>query len=881
MTRLTSFLLRLFPRSFRQRYGGEMQQLMTEMSRHHGSGFAFWRFMLTDVLVTLAHSWLDTLTTLLRTPYTALRTGALGGVGHDLRYAARGLIRSPLFTMVAAVTLALGIGANTAIFGLVHQLVMKPLQYHDSERLVAVWAIDEQSGRDGIQVSYGDIMDIAEQNEVFGTIGVIYRDAMTVGSTDGPARVTVRHVSTDFFRTIGVNAALGRTFVEEDVINDGERQQYVVLLSHAMWISRGADPDIVGQTIAISGTPVEVIGVLPTGFDFEFPEAGASLWFPLTMSDDMRSNRSFYGFESIARLRPGVTLDQARANLATIGDRLEASFFETNAHRGFTAVPLHDEVVGDTRPMLLMLMGVVGFVLLIACANVANLLLSRLTARRRELAVRTAIGAPRSRLLRQLLTEALLLATLGAALGVALAYLGVEAMTASNGDPRVQTMRLEWPVLMFATGVTVVTALLFGAAPGLLVSKLRPTAALHEGTRASEGTGTHRLRQGLVVAQVAVALTLLIGAGLLVSSLGKALSVDPGFDRERVLTFKLSLPGSDYPDPRSATAWYTELVSELRALPGVEAVGVTSHMPLSGATSSSWFTVDGRTTPEGEMPPTVGYNRVMPGYFQAMGIPLLRGRDFSQADVDQERHVTIISQAVARQIFPDEDPIGQRAELGPPLGDWHEIIGVVGDTKGRGLIVDMRPEAYDLMGPHWDRANAVAVRATGDPALLGETVRRVVTRLEDQAPVYQLATMDDLASERLQAERDLMSMVSAFAIVALVLAAIGIYGVMAYGVSQRTKEIGIRLALGGRRNDILGLVIGQGMRLISLGLVLGVGLALLTTRALESMLFGVSASDPATFGIVAVGLGMVGLFACWLPAVRAGKVDPVVAIRME
>ena len=281
------------------------------------------------------------------------------------------------------------------------------------------------------------------------------------------------------------------------------------------------------------------------------------------------------------------------------------------------------------------------------------------------------------------------------------------------------------------------------------------------------------------------------------------------------------------------------------------------------------------------MPPTVGYNRVMPGYFQAMGIPLLRGRDFSQADVDQERHVTIISQAVARQIFPDEDPIGQRAELGPPSGDWHEIIGVVGDTKGRGLIVDMRPEAYDLMGPHWDRTNAVAVRATGDPALLGETVRRVVTRLEDQAPVYQLATMDDLASERLQAERDLMSMVSAFAIVALVLAAIGIYGVMAYGVSQRTKEIGIRLALGGRRNDILGLVIGQGMRLISLGLVLGVGLALLTTRALESMLFGVSASDPATFGIVAVGLGMVGLFACWLPAVRAGKVDPVVAIRME
>ena len=880
MTGLTSFLFRLFPRSFRERYGHDMQQLMTEMSYGHGSRFAFWRFMLTDVLFTLVRAWIHTLASLLRTPYTALRTGAVGGVGHDLRYAVRGLIRSPVFTLVATVTLALGIGANTAIFGLVHQLVMKPLPYDDPDRLVAVWATDEQSGRDAIQVSYGDIVDVAEQNEVFSNVGIIYRSASTLGSADGPTRVRSRFVNTDFFRTIGVNAVLGRTFVEQDIVRDLESQEYVVLLSHAVWSARGADPDIVGQTITISGAPVEVIGVLPTGFDFEFPNAGGLLWFPLAMSEDMRSNRSFYGFEAIARLGPDVTLEQARANLATIGDRLEEAFIETNAHRGFTAVPLHDQVVGDTRSILLMLLGVVGFVLLIACANVANLLLSRLTSRRRELAVRTAIGAPPGRLVKQLLTEAVVLASLGATVGVAVAYIGVEALTTGASDPRVQTMRLEWPVLVFATGITMVTALLFGAAPALLVSKLRPVAALHGG-RSSEGAGTHRLRQGLVVAQVSVALTLLIGAGLLVSSLGNALSVDPGFDRERMLTFRLSLPGSDYPDARSATAWYTELVSELRALPGVEAVGVTNTMPLSGSSSSSWFTVDGRSTPDGEMPPTVGYNRVMPGYFQAMGIPLLRGRDFSQADVDQQRHVTIISEAVARQVFPDEDPIGQRAELGPPSGDWHEIIGIVGDTKGLGLVVEARPEAYDLMGPHWSRTNAVAVRTTGDPALLGEAVRRVVTQLEDQAPVYQLSTMDELAADRLQGERDLMAMVSAFAIIALVLAAVGIYGVMAYGVSQRTKEIGIRLALGGRRNDILGLVIGQGMRVITIGLVLGVALALVLTRALESMLFGVSATDPATFGVVALGLGVVGLFACWLPALRAGRVDPVVAIRTE
>ncbi len=853
---------------------------MVEELRRSRSGPALWRFVLTDFLVTLARAWWHSLAAPFSKGASPETGGFLRGAGHDVRYAVRGLIRSPVFTVVATLTLVIGIGANTAIFSLIHQLVLKPLPYPDQDQLVVVWATDEQSGREGIQVSYGDMMDIAEQNEVFSDVGVISRNALTLGSSDGPVRVTTRGVSRGFFRALGVNAALGRTFVDDDFVRSDSAPSYVTLMSHGLWTTLGADPAIVGQSITVNGSPVEVIGVLPAGFDFEFPSAGVQLWFPLVLSQEMRHNRSFYGFEAIARLRPGVTLPQARANLAGIGDQLEEDFLETNANRGFTVVPLQQEVVGDTKGMLVLLMGVVVLVLLIGCANVANLMLSRLTARRQELAVRTALGARPGRLVRQLLTEALVLSTVGAVLGVAAAWIGIDAIAAGSDDPRVNAVGLEWPVMLFATGVTLLTSLIFGAVPGWIVSRTRPAVALHSGTRGSEGDN-NRLRQGLAVAQVAVALTLLVGAGLLVSSVRQALAADTGFDRSRVLTFRVSLPPDKYPDRFAATAWYTMMAEELTALPGVEAVGVTNSIPLSGSFGSAWFTVEGRPTPVGETPPDVGYNRVMPGYFEAMGIPLLQGRSFSQADVDQDRHVTVISQSVARQIFGDESPLGRRIELGAPSGDWHEIIGVVGDTRSRGLVAEVRPEAYDLMGPHWSRSNSVAIRATGDPALLAESVRRVVTRLEDRAPVYSIATMDQLAADRLEDERSMMSLVGGFALVALVLATVGLYGVLAYGVSRRTREIGIRLALGGQRNDVVGMVVGQGMRLIAVGLLLGLVMALALTRLIESLLFGVSPMDPLTFGMSAAAMCLVGLAASWYPALRAGRVDPVIAIRED
>jgi len=880
--RLFLALTCLYPGEFRRHFGDQLALVLRDTVAATAALPRLWWRLTRDFVLTASRAWLTAAAGLFRrerpmTDSTSASSG--GGWGADVRYGLRGLRRSPGFSAAAALTLALGLGANMALFALVHTLILSPLPYREPEALTVLRGQQQRS--DWGQIAFADFQDLAGHTDVLSQAAIVFLDQGTLLG-DGPvARVPIRYVTPELFPMLGTEPVVGRTLLPEEGSQAG---YHVALLAYGLWHSRfGGDPGVVGQTITVDGESFSVVGVLPPTVDLGFPEDGAALWMPWP-ADLPRfvENRTFFGFWGLARLAPGVTIEKANSALATIGRQLEAAYPATNANRTFAVFSLDETLRGDLRPALWLLLGVVGFILLIAGANTANLMLTRLVSRERELAVRTALGAGRLRIMRQLVIESLLIAGIGGGLGLGLAAGALALLRAAGWDPRFTHVTLDPQVLLFGAALTLVTGVLFGAAPAVIMTRRDPVRALRTG-RTGGGKATLRLRGALVIGQVGLALMLLIGTGLLLVSLRRVLHVDAGFDRSGFLTMRLSAPNDRYPDAPSTIAFYRNLLDRVSHLPGVGAAGVSSTLPLEGRYSSSWFTIQGRALPPGEVPPSTGYQQVFPGWFRLLGVPIVAGRDFTEADVDERRHLTIINQTAADAFFPGENPVGKMIKLGPPDDSepWHEIIGVVADVRTRGLLEESRPESYDVVGAHWGRTRALAVKTSGDPSALAPAVLAAVHDLDPEVPAYNVGTLEELVRQTVADRERLLQLVAGFSLLALLLAGVGIYGVMAYSVSQRHRELGIRMALGGTPADVLTLVLSQGGRLVAVGVVLGLAGAALLSRFIASQLFGVSPVDPTTYALVALALGAFGIVACLVPAHRAGRVDPVTVMREE
>jgi putative ABC transport system permease protein len=800
----------------------------------------------------------------------------------DLRYGLRILVRSPGFTTVAVLTLAIGIGANSAIFSVVNTTLLRPLPYHEPERLVGLW--EESPQLKEMSVSWPNYLDWKEQSRAFERLAATRAANATLTGEGAAERMDVREVTAEFLATLGCRPALGRDFSAED---DRPESEPVVIVSHGTWRRRFAsDPGLVGRRLILDDTPTTVIGIGPPRFEFYGVEP--DLWLPLgRRADRMQERGNHPGIYVVGRLKPGVSLEQARADLATIAARLEAQYPDSNSGHTVGSRPMHEDVVGAIRPVLLLLLGAVGLVLLIACVNVAGLMLARAAARDREISIRAALGSGRPRLVRMLLTESLLLGTLGGALGLLLAFWGVDLLAAlvQPSLPRLEPLSVDLPVLGFTLALSAATGILFGLAPALQMTKVDLQRSLKEGGRGSTA-GRHRLRQGLVVAEVALALMLLIGAGLAMQSFQRLVRVDPGLDPRGVLTVRLTLPESRYPDEARRAQFLERALERLRALPGVDAAGMVIPLPFSGEGWQSNYLIEGRPRPKKADEPTLDEFTVGPGYFRAMRVPLLRGRDFTPSDDARAPRVAIINQAMAERFWPGEDPIGRRIERGasddPAKANYLTIVGVAGDVRQYGLNLPAKAQVYR---PHAQRPLSVmhllARSAAGDPLNLAPMLRREIATLDPDQPIYRVETMDRLLGRMVASSRLSMTLLLAFAATALLLASIGIYGVMAYTVTQRTHEIGIRMALGARRGDVLRLVVRQGMRLAVIGVLIGLAGAAALTRVMGSLLFGVSPTDPLTFAGVALLLSAVAALASYVPARRAARVDPMAALRCE
>jgi putative ABC transport system permease protein len=796
----------------------------------------------------------------------------------DLRYGVRMLLKKPGFTLIAVITLALGIGANTAIFSVVNAVLLRPLPYSEPVRLVWLWG-NLRGGNSTASINPLDFLDYRGQNRTFEHLAAFFsgaRDVVLTGSGE-PERLRGSVVTANFFDVFGVKPALGRSFIPEE--EEVGRNQ-VVVLSYGLWQRRfGGDPSIIGRTITLEDYSFNVIGVMPAGFK---PPVTTDLWEPAPLLA-MTNNRKGHFMRAIGRLKPGVTIGQAQADLDVIARRLGEQFPDTNANKNLRLVPLQEQMIGNIGQSLWMLFGTAGFVLLIACANVANLLLARTATRTREIAVRSAIGASRWRVARQLLTESLLLSLCGGALGVLTAVWMLDllvSISAGNIPPWAQ-VGIDTRVLGFTLLATILTGLLFGLAPALQASKPNLIETLKEGGHSVVGGARgNRIRSLWVVSEVALAVVVLIGAGLLIRSLMRLQQVDPGFDAKNVLALRLNLSPARYQQPAPAIAFSEQLRQRLAALPGVQAVGTISELPLSGQRNDYGFRVEGRPRdPNRRM--GADWRRVDHGYFRAMNIPLLRGRGFTEQEARAGSGVAIISDILAQRFFPNEDPVGKRLlfDFGQEMP--FEIIGVVGDVHHRALHIGVYQTIY--FPSLRLRDSNLVIRAAGAPANLAAEVRRAVQEIDKNLPVSAIRPMEELLINSMGRQRLNTFLLSAFAALALFLAVIGVYGVMSYSVTQQTHEIGVRLALGARMRDVLVLVLRQGMRLALLGVVIGLlsALALARLVMVRSLLFEVNPTDPATFAAIAVLLTAVMLLACWIPARRAAKVDPMVALRCE
>jgi putative ABC transport system permease protein len=804
----------------------------------------------------------------------------------DLRYGARMLFKQPGFSLVAVLTLALGIGATAAIFSVVNSVLLRPLPYAQPERLMTIW--EDYSARDGAPLDYTSptgFADWRDQTQAFEHVAAYqgWRPTLTgptAAGADEPEQLTGAAVSHDMFTLLGVPLAQGRGFRPEEDKTGAER---VVVLSHSLWQRRfGADPAMVGKQVSLMGDSYTVIGVLPAGF--KFPIIGsAEVFRTLTPLLNPGCQRGCLTIRVLARLRGGATETQARTELVSLAKRIEQQFPEANSKVGVALVPLHEFLTGEIKKPLQVLLGAVLLVLLIACVNVANLLLARASSREKEMAVRAALGAGRFRMVRQMLTESLLLALVGGALGLLLAAWLVEMLVAfsPDGTPRLEEIRLDRQVLAFTCGVTLLTGLFFGLAPAWQLARVELNQMLRDSSRgASLAQRGRRTLGALVVVETALALVLLTGAGLLMRSFVQLQRVDPGFNPRQVLTMNLSLPRAGYPERPQLMAFTQQMLERVKTLPGIEAAGVTSSLPLGLFNTDTSFVIEGRPAPPSDQQPVAWYSSVSPDYFRAMGMRLSAGRGFSERDDANAPRVVVITEAMARRYFPGESPLGKRLGNGRPDG-WREIVGVLADVKHFGLSQDARPTFFMPEPQNPQRQLALVARSTTEPLNQAAAIRQVINSLDRTLAVSNVQTMERITAESIGEQRFTLLLFGLFASLALLLAAAGIYGVMSYAVVQRTPEIGVRMALGAQTHNVLRLVVGQGMKLIGIGVALGLAGALLLTRLLRTLLFGVSATDPLTFTVIALLLAGVALLACYLPARRATKVDPLVALRCE
>ncbi len=797
----------------------------------------------------------------------------------DLRYGLRALTKKPGFTIVAVFTLALGIGANSAIFSVVNGVLLRPLPLEDPDRLIKIWETFLPGGQGTVSVP--NLKDWREQNTVFNGIAAYTFSSLNLRGLDSPERLPGATVSTNFFDVVGVRPRLGRAFQTGE---DEAGRNRVALLSHRLWQRNfGGDAGVVGKEISLNGENYTVIGVMPQ--EFRFPSRLTELWVPLVIPTDQVNNRDNHWMFTLARLKPDVGFEQAREQMINIARRLEQQYPDSQAGRSVFLIPLQEEMVRNIRPALMAMLFAVGFVLLIACANVANLLLARATSRRREIAIRTALGAGRLRLVRQLLTESLLLAAVGGALGLALAKWGVEGLLvlAANFLPRANEVGLDWRVAGFTAALSLLTGVFFGLIPALQSSNVDLQSALKEGAGAGGGMQTNWLRSALVVVEVAATLVLLIGAGLLIKSFIRLYETELGFKAEKVLTMSLALPQAKYPDSQSAAVFYEKLLERVSALPGANSASVINYLPLQQTGFNGGLTIEGQGPYEPGRQPQAEFRTISPEYFRTMSVPLISGRFFTTQDQSNSAPVVIVNQALVTRYLQGQDPIGKRIRV---IGnDWRTVVGVVGDvresgvtrTAMAGVFVPVTQAVYAPL----TQTMSLALRTEGEPGAMIAAARNAVKEIDPAQPVFNVKMMEAVVADSISDRRLNMLLLGIFAAVALTLAVVGIYSVMSYTVSQHTREIGIRMALGARPIDVLRLVIGQGMSLIFIGLVVGAVGAFGLTRLMETLLYGVKATDPLTFALVAGLLVIVALLACYVPARRATRVDPLVALRNE
>ena len=798
----------------------------------------------------------------------------------DIRYGIRSLVRQPGFTAIALITLALGIGANTAIFSVVNAVLLRPLPFDDPERIVWVW--DTQPQLATAPTSLPDFLGWKEQNQSFEHLAAFQSGKMFLDAGNGTTDTAVGLVTPELFSVFHVSPILGRTFTNEETLPGRFR---VAVLSQSMWQNRfGSDPNVSGRTLLLNGAPYTIIGVMPAGFSY--PDR-AELWRPLPI-DPAKLDPGPHYLNVVGRLKPGVALAQAQADMSTIAARLSWQYREKNAGHGVKLVPLTNIVVGDVSLALYVLLGAVGFVLLIACANLANLMLARVGGRQKEIAVRTALGASRLRIVRQLLIESIILAIGGGVIGLLLAFWAVSWVVSLSAEtiPRVHEISVDPQAAGFTLLVSVVTGVLFGLAPAIQVSRPDLTDALKESGRTTAGLRRNRLRSALVVSEVALSLVLLVGAGLMMRSFAKLNQVDPGFKPAQVMTLGVALLRTKYPEDEQVAQAYSQILERAAAVPGVVSAGAISDLPLTGSNISDSFTIEGRPPIAKEAQPSTEYHIVTPRYFESMGIPLLSGRDVAPTDTRQSPNVVVINDVFARRHFTGENPLGHRLKLQGQERDPLLIIGVVGNARQLGLDEQLTPELYvpllqDPLGTTYQRAMTIVARSKSDPRAIAGPLRAAVTSVDKSLPVYELKPMTEHLRDSLARRRFNLILLTVFSGVALALAAVGIYGVISYGVTQRTHEMGIRMALGANSRDVLKLVVRQAMILALAGVGIGLLASLALTRLMKGLLFSVSVTDPMTLVVISLLMTLIALLACLIPARRATKVDPLVALRYE
>jgi putative ABC transport system permease protein len=806
----------------------------------------------------------------------------------DMRYGVRMLFKNPGFTLTAILTLALGIGANTAIFSVVNSVLLRPLPYNEPERLVAVWETDTRKADIRGAYSYPNFFDLRSQNSSFESVSMYYTGSAALTGIETPVNLNTVIASADLFSVLRATPQLGRTFTPEE---EKAGSNPVVVISHKLWQKQfGGDPNIIDRGIKLNDRLCNIIGVMPAGFQFpielEAPDVWATSAVDAAGEEPQTENRGSHFMSVIARLKPGVSIEQAQADVTVIGSQLEKLYPKENTYKNIKLYPFHEDLVNDYREALWIILGAVGCVLLIACANVANLLLARATVRHKEIAIRAALGASRWQIIRQLLTESSLLALLGGTLGLLLAWWGTEVLVTIIPEdlPRLSEIHLDWWVLGFTFVISLLTGIIFGLAPALQAAKVELTEAMKESARSGVSRHRSRLRNTLVIAEVAVAVVLLVGAGLLLQSFRKLQKVNLGFEAKNVLTAEVELPDLRYPKPHQAAQFYKQLLERVQSLPGVVKASAIMPQPLSGNMFRTVVEFKGRDYPQGDKPRTM-FRTIALNYLDTMKIGLVEGREFTEQDTEKSQQVALVNEAFVKAYFPDESPIGKLVQPGISMGTgeapWREIVGVVKDVKHMTPRRDFDPELYV---PHTQAAfgsMGLVIRTQGDPQAIARALQSEVSGLDKDIPVYRVKMLEQYLGTSVAQPRFNALLLGMFGVLALILTAIGLYGVMAYSVAQRTQEIGIRMALGAQTRDVVRMVLRQGLMLTAMGLAMGLVGAYFLTQLLTKLLYGIGSTDPLTFAITSVILTGVALAACFVPARRASRTDPMIALRRD